>query len=126
MPHLEIADERYVKGDTMILIEKTLAILAALARQTWHNPLVRLLLMVAVCAGLAWRVCTPSGSNGWVVRKGVCPCCGSALFGTTLAYQRLPGLDLVYPESPYLCPVCDGAKVAALQQRPYHLERADD
>src|SRR6266567_6678394 len=51
-----------VKGDTMILIEKTLAILAALARQTWHNPLVRLLLMVAVCAGLAWRVCTPSGS----------------------------------------------------------------
>ncbi len=67
-----------------------------------------------------------TGSNGWVVRKGVCPCCGSALFGTTLAYQRLPGLDLVYPESPYLCPVCDGAKVAALQQRPYHLERADD
>ena len=126
MPHLEIADERYVKGDTMILIEKTLAILAALARQTWHNPLVGLLLMVAVCAVFAWRVCTPSRSNRWVVRKGVCPCCGSALFGTTLAYQRLPGLDLVYPESPYLCPVCDGAKVAALQQRPYHLERADD
>jgi len=73
MPHLEIADERYVKGDTMILIEKPLAILAALARQTWHNPLVGLLLMVAVCAGLAWRVCTPSGSNGWVVRKGGMP-----------------------------------------------------
>ena len=110
----------------MILVEKTLAILTALVRQTWHNPLVGLLLMVAVCAVLAWRVCTPSRPHRWVVRKGVCPCCGSALFGTTLAYQRLPGLDLVYPESPYLCPVCDGAKVAALQQRPYHLERADD
>ncbi len=109
----------------MILVEKTLAILAALVHQTWRNPLVGLLLMVMVCAGLAWRVCTPSRSHCWVVRKGVCPCCGSALFGTTLAYQRLPGLDLVYPESPYLCPVCDGAKVTALQ-RPYYMERADD
>jgi hypothetical protein len=52
----------------MILVEKPLAILAALVRQTWHNPLVGLLLMVAVCAGLAWRVCTPSRSNRWVVR----------------------------------------------------------
>jgi len=125
MSQLEIADERCVKGGTMILVEKTLAILAALVRQTWHNPLVGLLLMVAVCAVFAWRVCTPSRSNRWVVRKGVCPCCGSALFGTTLAYQRLPGLDLESPESPYLCLACDSAKVAALQ-RPYHLERADD
>jgi len=109
----------------MILVEKPLAILAALVRQTWHNPLVGLLLMVAVCAGLAWRVCTPSRSNRWVVRKGICPCCGSALFGTTTAYQRLPGLDLVYPESPYLCLTCDRAKVAVLQ-RQAQLERADD
>jgi len=35
--------------------------------------------------------------------------------------SRLPGLDLVYPESPSLCPACDGAKVAALQ-RPYRIE----
>src|SRR5215468_2243197 len=93
MSHLEIADERCVKGGTMILVEKPLAILADLVRQTWHNPLVGLLFMVAVCAGLAWGVCTPSRSNRWVVRKGVCPCCESGLFGTTLAYQRLPGLD---------------------------------
>ena len=109
----------------MILVEKPLAILAALVRQTWHNPLVGLLFMVAVCAGLAWRVCTPSRSHRWVVRKGVCPCCGSAAFGTTVAYQRLPGLDLVYPESPYLYPAYDHAKVTALQQQ-YHMERADD
>ena len=109
----------------MRLVGKTLAILAALVRQTWHNPLEGLLLMVAACAVLAWKVCTPSRSHRWVVRNGVCPCCGSALFGTTLAYQRLPGLDLVYPESPYLCLACDSAKVAALQ-RQYHLERADD
>jgi len=116
MSHLEMADERCVKGGTMILVEKPLAILAALVRQTWHNPLVGLLFMVAVCAGLAWRVCTPSRSHRWIMRKKVCLYCGSRLFGTTLAYQRLPGLDLVYPESPYLCLACDSAKMAALQR----------
>jgi hypothetical protein len=86
----------------MILLEKTLDILTALVRQTWHDPLVGLLLMVAVSAVVAWRASTPHRSHRWVVRKGVCPCCGRALFGTTLAYQRLPGLALVYPESPSL------------------------
>jgi hypothetical protein len=108
----------------MILLEKTLEILAALVRQTWRYPLVGLLLMVAVSAVIAWRASTPR-SHRWVVRKGICPCCGSALFGTTVAYQRLPGLDLVYPESPYLCLACDRAKVAALQGQ-YRMERADD
>jgi hypothetical protein len=108
----------------MILLEKTLEILVTLVRQTWHYPLVVLLLMVAVSAVVAWRASTRQ-SDRWVVRKGVCPCCGSALFGTTLAYQHLPSLDLVYPESPYLCLACDHAKVAALQ-RQYHMERADD
>jgi hypothetical protein len=81
----------------MILLDKTLDILAALVRQPWRYPLVGLLLMVAVSAVVAWRASTPSRSHRWVVRKGRCPCCGSALFGTTLAYQRLPGLALVYP-----------------------------
>ena len=119
------AGRRCVKGDTVILLEKTLAILAALVRYTWHCPLVGLWLMIAVSALLSWRVYTPRTPHRWVVRKGPCPCCGSALFGTTLAYQHLPGLALVYPESPYLCPACDYAKVAALQQQ-YHLERTDD
>jgi hypothetical protein len=109
----------------MLLLEKTLDILAALVRETWRSPVVGLLLMVAVCAVLAWRASTPSGSPRLVVRKGRCPCCGRALFGTTLAYQRLPGLALMYPESPYLCPACDRAKVDALQRQD-HLERADD
>jgi hypothetical protein len=84
----------------MILLDKTLDILAALVRQTWRSPLVGLLLIVAVSAVVAvvaWRASTPSRSHRWVVRKGICPCCGSALFGTTLAYQRLPGLALMYP-----------------------------
>jgi hypothetical protein len=109
----------------MILLEMTLDILTALVRQTWHDPLVGLLLMVAVSAVVAWRASRRHRSHRWVVRKGVCPCCGRALFGTTLAYQRLPGLALVYPESPYLCPSCDCAKVTALQ-RHSHLERADE
>ena len=109
----------------MIRLEKTLDILTALVRQTWRDPVVWLLLIVAVSAVLAWRASTPRRSDRWVVRKGACPCCGRALFGTTLAYQRLPGLALVYPESPYLCPACDGAKVTALQQHS-HLESADD
>jgi len=88
-------------------------------------PLVGLLLMIAVSAVLSWRVCTPHRPHRWVVRKGACPCCGSALFGTTPAYQRLQGLDLVCPASPSLCPACDGAKVAALQ-RQYRMERADN
>ena len=108
----------------MILLEKTREILAALARQTWRYPLVGLVLMVAVSAVLAWSASTLQ-SHRRVVRKGICPCCGSALFGTTTAYQRLPGLDLVYPESPYLCLTCDRAKVAVLQ-RQAQMERADD
>ena len=108
----------------MILLEKTLEILAALARQTWRYPLVGLVLMVAVSAVLAWRASTLQ-SHRWVVRQGRCPCCGSALFGTTTAYQRLPGLDLVSPESPSLCLTCDRAKVAVLQ-RQAQMERADD
>jgi hypothetical protein len=114
-----------VQEDTMILLEKTLDILAVLVRQTWRSPLVGLLLMVAVSAVIAWRASTPSRADRWVVRKGVCPSCGHTLFGTTLAYQCLPELALVYPESPYLCPACDRVKVAALQ-RQYQLERADD
>ncbi len=96
-----------------------------MVRQTWRCPLVGLLLMIAVSAVLSWRVCTPRRPYRWVVRKGACPCCGSALLGTTRAYQRLQGLDLVCPESPYLCPTCDGVTVAALQKQ-YRIERADD
>ena len=109
----------------MIRLEKMLEILAALVRYAWRCPLVGLLLMIGVSAVLSWRACTPRQPRRWVVRKGACPCWGSALFGTTRAYQRLQGLDLVCPESLYLCPVCDGAKIAALQGQ-YHMERAND
>ena len=109
----------------MILLEKIREILVALVSDAWRCLLVGLLLMIGVSAVLSWRACTPRQPHRWVVRKGACPCCGSALFGTTRAYQRLQGLDLVCPESLYLCPVCDGAKIAALQGQ-YHMERADE
>ena len=50
----------------------------------------------------------------WAVRKGECPFCGADLFGTTPAYQRLLLLDMLTPESKYLCLRCDREKVAGL------------
>src|SRR5437867_3116882 len=43
----------------MILLEKTLDILATLVRQIWRYPLVGLLLMVAVLAPAAWSAPIP-------------------------------------------------------------------
>jgi len=60
-----------------------------------------------------------------VVRKGACPCCGSALFGTTAVYRHLPGLDRLCPENPYLCLTGDQAKVTALQQH-YRADGVDE
>jgi len=105
-----------------MLLEKTLAILASII--IWHLPLalMGLVLVIGAVFWLCEKVHTPSP---WVVRKGACPCCGSALFGTTSVYQHLPGLDLVYPESPYLCLTCDRTKIAALQQH-YRADRVDE
>ena len=96
-----------------MLLEQTLATLVSLV--TKHLPLALggLVLAVGAAIWLCEKVHTPSP---WVVRKGACPCCGSALFGTTAVYQHLPGLDRICPESPYLCLTCDHAKVTALQQ----------
>lgn len=104
-----------------MLLDKTLATLASIVTQ--HFPLA-LLGGVLVFGALCWLCEKVRMSATWkvhiastlVVRKGACPCCGSPLFGTTALYHRLPGLDRVCPESPYLCLVCDQAKVAALQQ----------
>ena len=73
--------------------------------------------MVAASAMFAWRASTPGRSHCGVMRKGRGPCCGRALFGTTLAYQRLPGLDLVYPRKSLSVPACDRTKVTALQRQ---------
>jgi hypothetical protein len=53
-------------------------------------------------------------SHPWMVRRGECPFCGSVLFGTTRAYQRLDLLDTVLPETQYLCTDCDQQKVSEL------------
>ena len=105
-----------------MLLEKTLATLAYIVTQ--HLPLI--LAGFVLVVGAAFWLCekVPTASR-WVVRKGACPCCGSALFGTTSVYQHLPGLDRICPESPYLCLTCDRTKIAALQQH-YRADRVDE
>ena len=105
-----------------MLLEKTLATLASIVTQHLPLALAGLVLVVGAAVCLCEKVHTPSR---WVVRKGACPCCGSALFGTTSVYQHLPGLDRICPESPYLCLTCDGIKIAALQQH-YRADRVDE
>ena len=105
-----------------MLLEKTLAILAHIVTRHLSLIIAGFVLVLGAAFWLCEKVHTASR---WVVRKGACPCCGSALFGTTSVYQHLPGLDLVYPESPYLCLICDRTKIAALQQH-YRADRVDE
>ena len=105
-----------------MLLEKTLATLASIV--TRHLPFI-LAGFVLVVGAVFWLCETVHTASRWVVRKGACPCCGSALFGTTSVYQHLPGLDLVCPASPYLCLTCDRTKIAALQQH-YRADRVDE
>jgi len=105
-----------------MLLEKTLATLAYIVTQYLSLVLAGLVLVVGAAVCLCEKVHTPSP---WVVRKGACPCCGSALFGATPVYQHLPGLERIYPESPYLCLACDRIKIAALQ-RHYRADRVDE
>jgi hypothetical protein len=105
-----------------MLQEHTLATLASIVARHLPLALAGLVLVIGAVCCLCGKGQTPSP---WVVRKGVCPCCGSALFGTTLVYDHLPGLDLVCPESPYLCLTCDRTKIVAVQQH-YHAERAEE
>jgi len=105
-----------------MLLEKTLATLAYMVTQHLPLALAGLVLVVGAAFWLCEKVHTASR---WVVRKGACPCCGSALFGTTAVYQHLPRLDRICPESPYLCLTCDRTKIAALQQH-YRADRVDE
>ena len=59
-----------------MLLEKTLATLAS--RVIQHLPLA--LAGFVLVVGAAFWLCekVPTASR-WVVRKGACPCCGSAL-----------------------------------------------
>ncbi len=106
-----------------MFLDKTLGLLASLMARRW--PLMGVLLVMGVASWLCRTVGTRRRSHPWVVRKGVCPCCGSPLFGTTPAYQRLHGLDRVLPDSPWLCTTCDRPTIAAVQ-RHYHAEHAEE
>ena len=75
-----------------MLLEQTLATLAS--RVARHLPLALAGLVLVV--GAVVRLCGKGQPPApWGVRKGICPGCGSALFGTTSVYQHLPGLALV-------------------------------
>ena len=105
-----------------MLLEQTLATLASRIAQHLPLALAGLVLVVGAVVRLCGKGQPPAP---WVVRKGICPGCGSALFGTTLVYHHLPGLALVCPESPYLCLTCDRTTIAAVQHR-YHAERTEE
>lgn len=101
----------------MILLYQTLEALA----QIFSRAGLWLMLWVAILVGFSifiFRMSrTPKKSRHWVVRKGVCPFCESELFGTTREYQRLYLLEVLSPESKYLCTSCDREKVSGLLSR---------
>jgi hypothetical protein len=78
----------------------------------WLVVWVVVLVGLSVCSFRKARL--PKTSRRWVVRKGECPFCGNALFGTTRHYQRVYVLETLSPESQYLCTGCDQEKVAGL------------
>ena len=68
-----------------MLLEQTLATLTSIVARHLPLALAGLVLVMGAVSCLCGKGQTPSP---WVVRKGACPCCGSALFGTTLVYQH--------------------------------------
>jgi hypothetical protein len=78
----------------------------------WFVVCLALLLGGFACIFRLFR--PPRTAHCWMVRRGECPFCGSVLFGTTQAYQRLDLLDTVLPETQYLCIDCDQEKVSEL------------
>jgi hypothetical protein len=103
-----------VTGEAMTLLYQILEALVSLFSQGELWLVVCLALLIGGSAYLFHVAHTPKTSGTWVVRKGTCPFCGHALFGTTRAYQLLDLLDTVAPESQYLCTNCDQEKVSEL------------
>ena len=98
----------------MILLYKTIEALVSLFSHTGFWLVVWVVVLVAFSVFIIRLSRTAKKPRPWVVRKGECPFCGSALFGTTHKYQRLPLLETLAPESQYLCTSCDGEKVSGL------------
>lgn len=68
---------------------------------------------------------TPQKPRLWVVRRGECPFCGYALFGTTPEYRRLYIPEHLTPKSQYLCVSCDREKVVDFLSK-FRLGLTDD
>lgn len=98
----------------MTPLYQILETLASLFSQGEFWLVVCIVLLVGGSAYFFRGASTPKASDTWVVRRGQCPFCGNALFGTTRAYQLLDLLDTVSPESQYLCTHCDQEKVSEL------------
>jgi hypothetical protein len=86
-----------------MLLAQTLATLAYRVAQHVPLALTGFVLVVGAVCRLCGKGQPPSP---WVVRKGACPCGGSALCGTTAVSQHLPGLDHVCLARPSLSLNC--------------------
>jgi hypothetical protein len=98
----------------MILLYQMLEALTNLFSQAGLWLVVGGVVLVGLSIYILRLACAPQRSRSWVVRKGECPFCGNALFGATHIYQRIYLLDIVLPESQYLCTDCDQEKVSEL------------
>jgi len=98
----------------MIFLDKTLNMLAALFSYTGLWIMIWVAVLVAVSIFIIRISRAAKQPRPWTVRKGECPFCGTALLGTTKAYQRLRLLDTMTPESEYLCLRCDREKVTGI------------
>lgn len=98
----------------MIFLYKTLNMLAALFSYTGLWIMIWVAVLVAFSIFIIRISRATKQPRPWTVRKGECPFCGTALLGTTQAYQRLLLLDAMTPESEYLCLRCDREKVTGL------------
>jgi hypothetical protein len=101
-------------GEVMTLLYQICEALTTLFSQVDLWLVVCLALLLGGFASIFRLSRPPRAAHRWVVRRGECPFCGSALFGTTHAYQRLDLLDTVLPETQYLCIDCDQGKVSEL------------
>ena len=99
----------------MTPLYQILEALATLFSQGGFWLVLCIALLLGGAAYIFHVVCTPKTSGTWVVRRGECPFCGNALFGTTRTYRLLDLLETVSPESQYLCTSCDQEKVSELQ-----------
>jgi hypothetical protein len=98
----------------MILIHKMFETLANIFNHAGLWLLVLIVALICLFVFILRLTNSPHRPRPWIVRKGECPFCGHELFGITREYQRLHLLEVLSPDSKYLCTSCDRDKVSDL------------